>query len=78
MMYTCVNICILYLVCISTYYTRNKGKLYKDFSIKYYSIVKGKHTRKISIFQVGLILFKRAMNSLKYIRLSFTFVLTDI
>ncbi len=78
MMYTCVNICILYLVCISTYYTRNKGKLYKGISIKYYKIVKGKHTRTISIFQVGLILFKRAMNSLKYIRLPFTFVLTDI
>lgn len=78
MMYTCVNICILYLTCLSTYYTRHKNKLYKDVKIKYYSTIKGKHVRKISIFQVGLILFKRAMNSLKRITLPFNFVLTDV
>jgi hypothetical protein len=78
MMYTCVNICILYLVCISTYYTRHKGKYYKDVKINYYSVVKGKHVRKISIFQVGIKLFKRAFNSLKYIKLPFNFTLTDI
>jgi hypothetical protein len=78
MMYTCVNICILYLICISTFYTRHKGKYYSDVKIKYYCIVKGKHTRKISIFQVGLKLFKRAFNSLKYIKLPFNFTLTDI
>lgn len=78
MMYTCVCICILYLTCLGTYYTRHKGKYYSDIKIRYYSIVNGKHRRRISIFQVGLILFKRAFNSLKYIRLSFSFVLTDV
>lgn len=78
MMYTCVNICILYLVCISTYYTRHKGKYYKDVIIRYFCIIKGKHVRKMSIFQVGLTLFKRAMGSRKNIRLPFNFTLTDV
>jgi len=78
MMYTCVNICILYLVCISTYYTRYKGRFYKDVHINYYSVVKGKHTRKISLFQVGLNLFKLAKDSLRNIKLPFNFVLTDV
>lgn len=77
MMYTCINICILYLTCLGTYYTRHKGKYYKDVKIRYYSTVKGKHRRRMSIFQVGLTLFKRAMNSLKYIHIPFNFVLTD-
>lgn len=77
MMYTCINICILFLTCVGTYYTRHKGKYYKDVKIRYYSIVKGKHKRHMSIFQVGLTLFKRAVNSLKYIKIPFNFVLTD-
>lgn len=77
MMYTCVCICILYLTCIGTQYTRYKNKYYKDVKIVYFGLVKGKRKRKISIFQVGLILFKRAMNSLKNIKLFFNFVITD-
>ncbi len=78
MMYTCVNICILFLSCVGTYYTRHKGKYYSDVRIRYFSIVKGKRKRRMSIFQVGLTLFKRAYNSLKYIRIPFNFVITDV
>lgn len=78
MMYTCINICILYLTCLGTHYTRHKNKLYKDIKIRYYGVVKGKHKRKISVFQVGLTLFKRAMNSLKYIYIPIKFILTDV
>ena len=78
MMYTCVNICILYLVCISTYYTRHKGKFYSDVKIRYFSVVNGKNKRRYSLFQVGLMLFKRAFGSTKYIKLPFNFVLTDV
>lgn len=77
-MYMFINLCILYLTCIVTYYTRHKGKYYNDVKIQYFSIVKGKRKRKMSIFQVGLTLFKQAINSLKYIKLPFNFTLTDV
>lgn len=78
MMYTCINICILYLTCLGTHYTRHKNKLYKDIKIRYYGVVKGKHKRKMSVFQVGLTLFRRSMNSLKYIYIPIKFILTDV
>lgn len=78
MMYTCMCICILFLSCVGTYYTRHKGKFYKDVKIRYFSVVKGKHKRRMSIFQVGYTLFKLARDSLKNIRIPFTFVLTDV
>ena len=78
MMYTCMCICILFLSCVGTYYTRHKGKYYKDVKIRYYGIVKGKHRRKMSIFQVGYTLFRLARDSLRYIRIPFNFVLTDV
>ena len=78
MMYTCMCICILFFSCVGTYYTRHKGKYYKDVKIRYYGVVKGKHRRKMSIFQVGYTLFKLARDSLRYIRIPFNFVLTDV
>ena len=71
-------ICILFFSCVGTYYTRRKGKYYKDVKIRYYGVVKGKHRRKMSIFQVGYTLFKLARDSLRYIRIPFNFVLTDV
>ena len=78
MMYTCMCICILFLTCYGTYYTRHKNKLFKDVKIRYYSLVNGKRKRKMSIFQVGLTLFKRAVNSTVRIKISFNFILTDV
>lgn len=78
MMYTCINICILFLVCISTYYTRHKNSIYKGVKIRYYSTVKEKHFRKMSIFRVGYTLFNLARDSLRYIKIPFNFVLTDV
>lgn len=78
MMYTCMCICILFFTCVATYYTRHKGKYYKHVKIRYYSTVMGKHRRKMSLFQVGYTLFKLARDSLKYIRIPFNFVLTDV
>jgi len=78
MMYTCMCICILFFSCVGTYYTRHKGKFYKDVKIRYYSTVKGKHCRKISIFRVGYMLFQLARDSLRYIKIPFNFVLTDV
>jgi len=45
MMYTYMCICILFLSCVGTYYTRHKGKYYKDVKIRYYGVVKGKRRR---------------------------------
>lgn len=60
------------------YYTRLKNKFYKDVKIRYYSIVKGKYVRKIFIFRVELILFKKVFNSTKKILIPYTFVLIDV
>lgn len=78
MMYTCMCICILFLTCVGTYYTRHKNSLYKGVKIRYYSTVKGKHFRKMSIFRVGHTLFNLARDSLRYIKIPFNFVLTDV
>lgn len=78
MLYTCMCISILFLSCVGTYYTRHKGKYYKDVNIRYFSVVKGKNRRRMSVFQVGYTLFKLARDSLRYIRIPFNFVLTDV
>lgn len=78
MMYTCINICILYLTCIATHYTKNKNSLYKHVKICYFKIVKGKRVRIMSVFQVGLTLFKHAFNSKLRIYIPYSFVLNDL
>lgn len=78
MLYTCVCISYLFLTCYGTYYTRNKNKLFKNVKIITTGKVKGKRVRKLSIFQTGLTLFKRAINSTVRIKIPYTFKLTDV
>lgn len=78
MLYTCICISILFLTCLGTYYTRHKRSIYKGIEIRYYTIVKGKRRRNMSIFKVGYTLFKLARDSLRYIKIPFNFVLTDV
>lgn len=78
MMYTCVNICILYLTCLATHFTKNKNGLYSHVHIHYFSVSKGKNVRIMSVFQVGLELFKHAYNSEMKIYIPYTFILHDL
>lgn len=77
-MYTLACVATLFLTIIGADYSKNT-KCYKSERItthKKYS--NGKKVRVMSLFKVGLTLFHRAFNSLKYIRLPFKFILYDI
>ncbi len=77
-MYALVCTATLFLTIIGADYSKNT-KCYKTEKItthKNYS--NGKKVRVMSLFKVGLTLFHRAFNSLKYIRIPFKFILYDI
>lgn len=80
-MYTCVCTCTLYLTILGVDYSKN-SHCYKNVKIKTHKIyiVDGKKIKKriMSLFNVGLTLFKRAFNSNIYIRIPVTFKLYDI
>lgn len=80
-MYTMICTCILYLTIIGADYSKNT-KCYKSVKItthKTYNI-DGKKIKKriISLFNTGLTLFKRAINSEIYIRIPVSFKLYDV
>lgn len=77
-MYTLACTVVLYLTILGTDYSKNT-KCYKSEKIVTHKNYKNKgKVRVMSLFRTGLTLFHRAFNSLKYIRLPFTFILYDI
>lgn len=80
-MYTCVCIGILYLTILGADFSKN-SKCYKNVKIETHKtyIIDGKKVKRriMSLFNVGLTLFKRAMNSIIYIRIPVSFKLYDI
>lgn len=80
-MYTCICTCILYLTILGVDYSKNT-RVYKDVKIETHKnyIIDGKKVKKriMSLFNVGLTLFKRAFNSSVYIRIPVSFKLYDI
>lgn len=80
-MYTCICTCILYLTTLGVDFSKNTN-CYKNIMIKTHKnyIIDGKKIKKriMSLFNVGLTLFKRAFNSDLYIRIPVTFKLYDI
>lgn len=80
-MYTLLCVSVTYLTILGTEYSKNNS-CYKNEKIithKTY-IINGKRIKKrvMSLFNTGLTLFHRAFNSIKYIRLPFSFILYDI
>ena len=67
----------LFLVIVGADYSKNT-KCYKNEKFITHKVIKGVKRRVMSLFNVGLTLFKRAYNSLKYIRIPFSFKLYDI
>lgn len=80
-MYACVCTCELYLTILGADYSKNT-KCYKNVKIETHKnyIIDGKKVRKriMSLFNVGLTLFKRAFNSDIYIRVPLSFKLYDV
>ena len=76
-MYACVCFCVLFLTILGADYSKNT-RCYRNVKIETHKNYNGTKKRVISIFNTGLILFKRAFNSLKYIRIPFTLKLYDI
>ena len=80
-MYTCICTGILYLTILGADFSKN-SKCYKNVKIESHKtyIINGKKTKRriMSLFNVGLTLFKRAINSIIYIRIPVSFKLYDI
>lgn len=78
-MYTLLCFAVTYLTIIGTDYAKNKyGRSYKNERLETHKTYLGKKVRVMSLFKTGLILFHRAFNSLKYVKLSFSFILYDV
>ena len=75
-MYCFACIGILFLTTLGTDYSKN-SICYKQTKIKPHTTVRGIKIRTKSLFNTGLTLFHRAFESLKYVRLSFRFILYD-
>ena len=76
-MYSLVCFCVLFLTIIGCDYTKNK-KCYKNEKYSTHKVIKGIKQRFMSLFNVGLTLFRRAFNSSKYIRIPYKLILYDI
>ena len=80
-MYTMICVCNLYLTTLGTDYSKNT-RCYRNVSIETHKVyhVDGKEVKKrvMSLFNVGLTLFKRAFNASIYIRIPVSFKLYDI
>ncbi len=80
-MYTMVCTCILYLTILGIDYSKNT-RCYRKVKIETHKtyIIDGKKIKKrmMSLFNIGLTLFKLAFNSLNYIRIPLSFKLYDI
>ena len=76
-MYCFACIGVLYLTILGSDYSKNT-RSYKHTKIKTHTKVRGIKIRIKSLFNTGLTLFHRAFESLKYVKLSFKFILYDI
>ena len=76
-MYSILCIAITFMVIIGCDYSKNV-RCYKTTKITTHKILKSGHKqRTMSLFNVGLTLFNMALNSSKYIRIPYTFILYD-
>ena len=76
-LYSLLCFSITFLVIIGSDYCKNT-RSYKKTKITTHKNINGKKVRVKSLFNTGLTLFKLAFNSLKYVRISYKFILYDI
>ncbi len=79
-LYSLLCFSILFLTIIGADYSKNKNtRSYKNVKITTHKKYKKKgKIRVMSLFNTGLTLFKLAINSSKYIRIPFNFILYDV
>ena len=75
-MYSTLCSCIVYLTILGTDFSKNSC-CYKNIKIRTHQIRNGVKVRVMSLFNTGLTLIKLAFNSLKYIRIPYSFILYD-
>ncbi len=75
-MYTMACFTTLYLTILGSDFAKN-SKCYKNVKIKTHTTTHGKKIRILSLFNTGLTLFNRAFESLRYIRIPYSFILYD-
>lgn len=76
-MYTLACFSTLFLTLFGADFTKNT-KVYKNVKLVTHKIINGIKTRVMSLFNIGLTLFKRAFNSKIYIRIPYNFTLYDV
>ena len=77
-LYSLVCFSTLFLTIIGADYSKNT-RCYKNIKLTTHKTYKGKgKVRVMSLFNIGLTLFKMAINSLKYIRIPFNMKLYDV
>jgi len=75
-MYSLMCFATLFLTILGCDFSKN-SKCYKNIKLETHKIQKEKKIRQMSLFNTGLTLFKRAFNSLLYIRIPYHFTLYD-
>lgn len=76
-MYTICCFTTLFLMIFGADFSKNT-KVYNDIKLTTHKNIDGKRKRVLSFFNIGLTLFHLAYNSLRYIRIPFSFTLYDI
>lgn len=76
-MYTIACFTVLFLTIFGADYSKN-SKCYKETKLETHKKFKEGRKRVISLFNIGLTLFNIAFNSLKYIRIPFSFTLYNV
>lgn len=76
-MYTICCFTTLFLMIFGADFSKNSD-IYKNTKLTTHKIINGKRKRVLSYFNIGLTLFHLAYNSLRYIRIPFSFTLYDI
>ena len=78
-LYSLLSFSLLFLYIIGVDYSKNSNSRYKNSKISNISRYKnGTLKRSVSFFHLGLILFKSAFNSLKFVSIPFRLMLYDI
>ena len=69
---------VLFLTILGAHYSKNKHSYKMVNIVTHTKDNRGVLIRVVSLFNTGLILFKKAFNSSIYIRIPFRFILYDI
>ena len=67
----------LFLILLGADFTKNSN-CYKNIKLTTHKVIKNHRKRVISLFNIGITIFKRSFNSTFYIRIPYSFILYDL